>query len=287
MSRLLLLPQHRSPVIPRRLAFAAAFACLAAAGFAQAAGFDCKRARSAVEISICSDPQLSRLDGDMNVLYQRLHSESAGWDGETGARSDSVGAAQQQWLRRRDACKDRACLAQAYRERIDALKQQSAAAGLSTDTAHAANAYRFGQHGDFAVFIEDLRIAVETDDRSAALRMVALPYADYSSGRSCLDPADDCSAADYRATASSRTAGELEANYARIFTPAVRAALKARAWRAFSQAADEAADESGEVQATGPIGPGEYLLENQDNTQQRVFKKIRGVYKLQRAPFYS
>ncbi|MGO1073516.1 hypothetical protein [Lysobacter sp. CA199] len=67
----------------------------------------------------------------------------------------------------------------------------------------------------------------------------------------------------------------------------MRAALKADRMLGYSKAIDESADENGEVQNLWPIDAGGYLLENDDIYQQRVFKKVEGVYKLQRIPFYS
>lgn len=284
---------------PRAAFGFAAFALLALAGTAQAAGFDCKRARSTVEISVCADPELSRMDSEMNALYREIQAETAGVDGETGRRIDPLAAEQQRWLGRRNACADRACLQHAYRERLAQMKREwsqvsgeaaPADAEASTDAPAAAAdspVYRYARHDDFKVFIADFRRAVAADDRIAVAKMTAQPFLDYSQGESCLDRDEPCSAEQRRHDASARNPREVIALYERIITAPVRAALRAGKIRAYSARIDAARDETGHVPVPGPIGVGEYLLDSEDPQAQRVFKKVGGVYKLQRVPFYS
>ncbi|WP_186094045.1 lysozyme inhibitor LprI family protein [Burkholderia gladioli] len=86
---------------------------------AQAASFDCKQARQADERAICASRALSEQDVEMSVRYEMLMGLVA-----MGTRGD-MGEAQQQWLKRRARCgASQSCLATAYRDRIDALKQQ-------------------------------------------------------------------------------------------------------------------------------------------------------------------
>lgn len=277
----------------------AAFALLTLAGAAQAAGFDCKLARSTVEIGICADSELSRMDSEMNALYRELQAETAGIDGETGRRIDPIAAEQQRWLGRRNACTDRACLQRAYRERLAQMKREASRLG-GTDAADAdadasaaetgaasAPVYRYERHGDFQVFIADFRRAVAADDRAAVAKMTAQPFLDYSQGESCIDRDEPCSAEQRRHDASARNPREVVALYERIITAPVRAALRANKIRAYSERIDAARDENGEVPVPGPIGVGEYLLDSEDPQAQRVFKKVGGAYKLQRVPFYS
>jgi uncharacterized protein len=87
-----------------------AFAC----PFAWSAGFDCAKAASGVEKAICADPALSDLDDVLARYYQ-------------GARfvlrenAECLVPDQREWLRKRDACGDSACLNTAYLERLGEL----------------------------------------------------------------------------------------------------------------------------------------------------------------------
>jgi uncharacterized protein len=67
---------------------------------AEAAGFDCKRAKSLVEKQICGVPELSRLDGAVAALYTRTLGVLAK-DGATSLREEQRG-----WLREREECED-------------------------------------------------------------------------------------------------------------------------------------------------------------------------------------
>lgn len=103
----------------RRLAILAVAtpAALCLATPAQAASFDCGRARTADEQAVCRTPSLSALDSEMGGLWY-AYSRVPMYMGGTGARRDEA----QAFLERRRACgRDRACLANAYRARIAAL----------------------------------------------------------------------------------------------------------------------------------------------------------------------
>jgi uncharacterized protein len=67
---------------------------------AEAAGFDCRRAKSLVEKQICGVPELSRQDGDVAALYTRTLGVLAK-DGAASLRDEQRG-----WLREREACED-------------------------------------------------------------------------------------------------------------------------------------------------------------------------------------
>lgn len=275
----------------------AAVLSLALSGAATAAtapGFDCRQARSAVERRICASAELSQRDAELDRLYRQIQAETAGVDGASGRRIDPLAAGQAAWLAERDACADEACLARAYDRRIAALRRdwaqalEAPATSATTVSAPAASAsaYRYERHGDFEAFFADFRRAVAADDRAAVARMSARPFADYATGLSCVNVEDGCSAQELRASRSSLTADEFRAKYERVVSPAVRKALRERRIRAYDPAVDEVRAENGEVEAVGPIAPGEYLLDNEDLFEQRVFRKIDGAYKLARVPFY-
>lgn len=96
---------------------------------AHAAGFDCKAAKTHVELLICAEPSLSSLDDQAKALYDKIQAETAGRDGETGEWRDPVAKEQAQWRTAvRDRCPDAACLKSAYVDRIAAMKKNWAEA---------------------------------------------------------------------------------------------------------------------------------------------------------------
>jgi len=85
------------------------------AGAAQAASFPCEKARTAVEKTICGNPELSALDEHLGRYYAAARAALKPAD------SCLVGD-QRNWLRaRRDACKDAGCLRQVYLQRLAEL----------------------------------------------------------------------------------------------------------------------------------------------------------------------
>ncbi|MES3023559.1 MAG: lysozyme inhibitor LprI family protein [Pseudomonadota bacterium] len=103
---------------------APALLLLLAGGLAQAASFDCAKARSDTEKRICADPAVSQLDGELALAYRdtlaaaRHKAALKGW--------------QKQWLVAvRDNCADAACLKRAYADQITELREhrQAVAAG--------------------------------------------------------------------------------------------------------------------------------------------------------------
>lgn len=95
-----------------------ALAALAFALNSHAASFDCRKAATFVEKTICSDDQLSRLDELLMNSYQTTLVNSS----DQGA----VKALQRSWLANvRNACQDAACLKRVYEERLTALKKRA------------------------------------------------------------------------------------------------------------------------------------------------------------------
>jgi uncharacterized protein len=84
---------------------------------AGAASFDCSKAEAADEKAVCADRRLNDEDVEMAVLYMQLKPLLG-----MGARGDMEDE-QAAWLKRRAACEaDRACLSNAYQERIQQLR---------------------------------------------------------------------------------------------------------------------------------------------------------------------
>lgn len=85
---------------------------------AQAASFDCGRARAPDEKAVCADRSLNDKDVRMSVLYE-VNKRTLAMGGR-GALID----AQQQWLRDRRGCgANRACLTRAYDRRLGELER--------------------------------------------------------------------------------------------------------------------------------------------------------------------
>ncbi|GAB3627275.1 Lipoprotein LprI [Pandoraea terrae] len=82
---------------------------------AHAASFNCSLAKTPVERMICSDKTLNALDADLGAAYHDTL--------DRAADQPTVMASQRAWVKERNRCADRSCLAQRYRERLAALKK--------------------------------------------------------------------------------------------------------------------------------------------------------------------
>ncbi len=97
------------------LATAAVFGALASG--AEAASFDCARARAPDERAICADRALNDLDVTMSAMLKIAGGFVA--MGQRGAMQDD----QIVWLKARHSCRsDRACLKRSYDDRIATLQ---------------------------------------------------------------------------------------------------------------------------------------------------------------------
>ncbi|SMG11615.1 hypothetical protein SAMN06265784_101497 [Paraburkholderia susongensis] len=82
---------------------------------AHAAAIDCSSANTRTDRLICGNDALVSADSSLAAAYD--HAVDMAED------QDAVIRSQHAWLRQRNACSDVACIASAYRERIDALKR--------------------------------------------------------------------------------------------------------------------------------------------------------------------
>lgn len=80
---------------------------------AGAASFDCKNARSDIEIMVCMDYRLSGLDDQLAYVYAKA------------SPSNEAKEAQRDWVKQRNQCKDFKCLVDAYAKRIKAIDPQA------------------------------------------------------------------------------------------------------------------------------------------------------------------
>jgi uncharacterized protein len=81
---------------------------------ASAASFDCAKAVSRVEKAICSESELSTLDEHLGRFYFAARDRLA-------ENASCIAADQRDWIRRRNACADSACLKKLYLERLAEL----------------------------------------------------------------------------------------------------------------------------------------------------------------------
>jgi uncharacterized protein len=81
------------------------------------ASFDCKKASSSAEKTICTDESLSLLDDQVSDRYQSLRSDKT-----TKSFRQELRVSQKKWIVKRDNCSDdRACLIHIYETRIEQL----------------------------------------------------------------------------------------------------------------------------------------------------------------------
>ena len=78
------------------------------------ASFDCAAARSYGEVTVCADAALAAKDRELAEAYKDLS--------ERGLLDARVREAQRRWRSERDACTTAACVGDAYRQRLDALR---------------------------------------------------------------------------------------------------------------------------------------------------------------------
>jgi uncharacterized protein len=106
------------------LRFGLIAAALLFAGSAQAASFNCGKAKTPDEKAICASRSLSELDVQMATLYG-VRMKLPMLMGSRGAAQDE----QHQFLIDRGSCgADKACIGAAYQSRIDVLNQELDAA---------------------------------------------------------------------------------------------------------------------------------------------------------------
>ncbi|WP_462322166.1 lysozyme inhibitor LprI family protein [Halochromatium sp.] len=106
------------------LAFGLAFFCCQVSS----AGFDCTKAKTGVEKTICADPALSELDDELTTSYRAALGKTID--------ANALRASQRSWLEyRRDSCKTRVCLTSVYRDRLQQLKRIAAGGAINRDIA--------------------------------------------------------------------------------------------------------------------------------------------------------
>lgn len=83
------------------------------ANIGQAASFDCAKAATLIERSICEDQELSYVDEKLNLIYRAALRKLS--------HSKELKLQQRKWLVERDSCQDSACIRRSYDSRIAEL----------------------------------------------------------------------------------------------------------------------------------------------------------------------
>lgn len=119
---------------------------------ALAASFDCSKATTQVEKSICSNEELSRLDEALASEYRTA----------TLAESDSrLRLDQRRWLARRNACGNTACIVKAYEARLLQLRAITCTRDLSSGACADGNPDKLPRTADGRIMLlsrEECRI---------------------------------------------------------------------------------------------------------------------------------
>lgn len=76
---------------------------------AQGASFDCGKASTKVEHTICDSPYLSQLDTELGMAYQEAL--------QVKEQADKIRQTHRQWMKGRNACEDSSCVLKAYQLR--------------------------------------------------------------------------------------------------------------------------------------------------------------------------
>lgn len=83
-------------------------------GVAQAASFDCTKAATKVEHIICDNPEISKLDDELNATYKTAVQDKQ--------QANAIKQAQKQWMKERNNCADADCVKRVYEGRLSLLK---------------------------------------------------------------------------------------------------------------------------------------------------------------------
>ncbi len=102
--------------------------------------FDCRKAASLSEKTICADAALARLDSQMGRTWKRLLDN---FDTEV-AQQTLMKQDQRAWMAGRDQCADADCIRKMYRDRLSALD--------GTDPAHRFSGLYEVKEGFFALY---------------------------------------------------------------------------------------------------------------------------------------
>lgn len=131
---------------------------------AQAASFDCGKAKTEIEKLICSNAKLSKLDEEMATAYREAIKRVTALDNEKATveryrsfqeagekvvtYTDYAKFHQQRWLKERVFCETTGCLKELYAQRIAALKNDVGGGNYSVHGREQIYRYKLEQNQD-------------------------------------------------------------------------------------------------------------------------------------------
>ena len=134
-------------------------ACLLST-YANAASFDCNKAASWVEKTVCDSPEISKLDDTMAKKYRSNLATSSDYE-DSKTFKDRTIANQRTWLTfQRDTCKSEECLIREYKEYIEAQANYGVAWNFSDELSASdllsKNAFgKFSQKSQVSIYNSD------------------------------------------------------------------------------------------------------------------------------------
>lgn len=105
-----------------------------------AASFDCAKAATKTEVSVCADPQLSRLDEDLAHAYKNARENS---QDQEGLKKDQLA-----WLKSITSCQDVECLRFSYDRRIKSLAEVNIQKTESVPVSKSSYSWKLIASGD-------------------------------------------------------------------------------------------------------------------------------------------
>lgn len=95
-----------------------------------APSFDCAKAQTIVENSICDDEKLGKLDEMLSANYKAVMAVAKATD---VASAEKVKRDQKEWMQERDQCTDINCITVAYVDRVNGICERAMIAGLDVE----------------------------------------------------------------------------------------------------------------------------------------------------------
>lgn len=116
----------------KKIAIAAVLLSISTIASADGPAFNCAKASSKVEKTICADPTLSSADEVNADMYKEVL--------QTTDNANRIKQEQRQWLKARNACQTADCIAKAYDTRYNQLQHErlvnNGAVNLDGSTGH-------------------------------------------------------------------------------------------------------------------------------------------------------
>jgi uncharacterized protein len=121
--------------------------------YAQGPSFNCSKASSSVEITICQDKDLSQMDQRLSDIYSLARK----YNDHDQTLKEQITSSQKSWLKERDQCgvaqNAKMCLSDVYSHRIDELKFQAGPYNISNDKTLPTGIYIIDNDAEYEEII--------------------------------------------------------------------------------------------------------------------------------------